>query len=664
MTITNHLASLKKKPILIGVFAVLGVLAVGVSLAIATGYVSPQQAFAQVFDGPPCCTIPPTPPLPPPGDVFDGPPCCTTPPIVPVPPILPPILPPVLPPVTPPLVPSAQCVFLSASATTITPGQSVALSWETVNATSITINHGIGVVTPTASGSIVVNPTTSTTYVATVTGATGSVNCEAAVTVSSTPPPPAQCVFLTGTPSVINAGDPVNLTWKTLNATAISIDNGVGSVTPVAEGSVIVHPTGNTTYVATVTGATGSVNCQTSVVVTTIEQGPACVSLTASASRIRSGDPVTLTWITTNAASISIDNGIGAVTPVGIGSVVVNPTANTTYTASVPGAVSNPGCQATVEIETGGGSCTSNCGGGGGGGNPRPHVLLSALKAPADQSFVYLSQIPYTGLDLGPWGTALYWIMLVLWSLAAAYLIFFNALPLAYRKVGVFGGSVREVLKQPVVTYAPAMVAVTEHVAHSAPVHEPSAPAVVDETPSAYQAHDGFRSFAAGSMLTIDDIVKGLAREAQVRPTASAHDIRPDFLAQEEPVMQAEPLPAYVPEAPATVSPFNEDVRTFIESLLKGDRDAVFGTIRGITRTGGDSEAFLTHAVCALDDAYRARVDGSVCHPDILAVTADCHPSFLERMVTALTTAVDGSYSTGVTGVKLAVTRALAIANG
>ena len=90
----------------------------------------------------------------------------------------------------------------------------------------------------------------------------------------------------------------------------------------------------------------------------------------------------------------------------------------------------------------------------------------------------------------------------------------------------------------------------------------------------------------------------------------------------------------------------------------------MFGTIRGITRTGGDSEAFLTHAVCALDDAYRARVDGSVCHPDILLVTADCHPSFLERMVTALTTAVDGSYSTGVTGVKLAVTRALAIANG
>src|SRR3989344_6341671 len=37
--------------------------------------------------------------------------------------------------------------------------------------------------------------------------------------------------------------------------------------------------------------------------------------------------------------------------------------------------------------------------------------------------YVTLSSVPYTGLDFGPWGTALYWSILVLLCLAMAYLI-------------------------------------------------------------------------------------------------------------------------------------------------------------------------------------------------------------------------------------------------
>ena len=36
---------------------------------------------------------------------------------------------------------------------------------------------------------------------------------------------------------------------------------------------------------------------------------------------------------------------------------------------------------------------------------------------------ISLAAVPYTGLDLGPWGTAVYWGFLVLWCLVAAYLI-------------------------------------------------------------------------------------------------------------------------------------------------------------------------------------------------------------------------------------------------
>jgi len=37
--------------------------------------------------------------------------------------------------------------------------------------------------------------------------------------------------------------------------------------------------------------------------------------------------------------------------------------------------------------------------------------------------YVTLSQVPYTGLDLGPFGTVIYWSFLILMSLVGAYLI-------------------------------------------------------------------------------------------------------------------------------------------------------------------------------------------------------------------------------------------------
>ena len=45
-------------------------------------------------------------------------------------------------------------------------------------------------------------------------------------------------------------------------------------------------------------------------------------------------------------------------------------------------------------------------------------------------------------------------------------------------------------------------------------------------------------------------------------------------------------------------------------------------------------------------------------------VTDHLATSFLEKFVTSLTTAIDGSYSMGVTGLKIALTRALAVAQG
>jgi peptidoglycan-associated lipoprotein len=76
---------------------------------------------------------------------------------------------------------------LSANPETIQTGQSTTLTWQTSNATDISID-GIGAVQ--ASGSQQVSPATSTTYTLTAKGAGGTQTATARVTVTTPPPPP------------------------------------------------------------------------------------------------------------------------------------------------------------------------------------------------------------------------------------------------------------------------------------------------------------------------------------------------------------------------------------------------------------------------------------------------------------------------------------------
>ena len=86
--------------------------------------------------------------------------------------------------------PSAPTVSLSASPTTISPGQSSTLSWSSANATSVTLSPNIGAVS--ASGTRTVAPLATTTYTVTATNAAGqSVSATATVNVTATAPPPS-----------------------------------------------------------------------------------------------------------------------------------------------------------------------------------------------------------------------------------------------------------------------------------------------------------------------------------------------------------------------------------------------------------------------------------------------------------------------------------------
>ena len=92
------------------------------------------------------------------------------------------------PPPPPPPAPTAPTASLSASPNTIDQGQSTTLTWQTTNATDVTID-GIGAVD--TSGSRQVTPSDSTTYHLVAKGAGGTQDASARVTVNAQPTPPA-----------------------------------------------------------------------------------------------------------------------------------------------------------------------------------------------------------------------------------------------------------------------------------------------------------------------------------------------------------------------------------------------------------------------------------------------------------------------------------------
>src|SRR5215468_612793 len=91
------------------------------------------------------------------------------------------------PPPPPPPPPAAPTASLTASPETIDKGQSSTLSWQTTNATDVSI-EGTGPVQ--ANGSQQVSPAESTTYTLSAKGAGGTQTATARVTVNAPPPPP------------------------------------------------------------------------------------------------------------------------------------------------------------------------------------------------------------------------------------------------------------------------------------------------------------------------------------------------------------------------------------------------------------------------------------------------------------------------------------------
>ena len=222
---------------------------------------------------------------------------------------------------------------------------------------------------------------------------------------------------ITATPANVTSGQSVSLVWTSSNATSGYMNPG-GSVS--ISGSQIVYPTNTTTYMLTVYNSQGMAgNCQVTVYANSYIPTPTpyyppynpqyyppyqnlYCTITAYPTSIQNGASSILSWTSYGAISAWLSDGLGNATL--NGTVSVRPESSRTYTL-------------TVRSTTG-----------------QTNTCATTVNVSGYYPYVSLTQIPYTGLDLGPIGNALYWLSLLSFAAAGAYLLVYykgNALTFA-----------------------------------------------------------------------------------------------------------------------------------------------------------------------------------------------------------------------------------------
>jgi hypothetical protein len=222
------------------------------------------------------------------------------------------------------LVAGAGCVNISptivafnADPATITDGTSATLIWNVSGTRSVSIDQGLGVLPP--AGSQVVSPHITTVYTLEARGIAGTVSKSVVINVNPAP----VVIDFSVNPAVINSGSSAALIWSVSTADSVSIDQGIGKVS--LNGEKLVAPTETTTYTITANDVSGTV---TKSLVLTVNP-PVVATFSIDPTVIDVGQSATLQWNVTGADSVTIDQGVGEVPPVG--SKAVAPNYTTTY---------------------------------------------------------------------------------------------------------------------------------------------------------------------------------------------------------------------------------------------------------------------------------------------------------------------------------------------
>lgn len=153
------------------------------------------------------------------------------------------------------------------------------------------------------------------------------------------------------TPDIIDEGQSSTLAWDVSGADTISIDQGVGSVS--ANGNSVVSPTVSTTYTLTATNTVGSTVQAVTLTVNPVN-APGITLFTADPPTLAEAGNVDLTWSTSDADTVSIDNGVCS-DCLTTGTTTVNLSATTTFTITASNSAGSS--QDTLTVTVGDGTC-------------------------------------------------------------------------------------------------------------------------------------------------------------------------------------------------------------------------------------------------------------------------------------------------------------------
>jgi outer membrane protein OmpA-like peptidoglycan-associated protein len=144
----------------------------------------------------------------------------------------------------------APTIWFTANPDVIRKGQSVTLTWQVANASTIEI-EGVGKVQ--ASGSRKVKITESVSYTLTAIGEGGEQTSTVEIEVTAEPAP---VILFSVNPESIQEGQSATLKWEVINANEVSIDGDIGRVQ--TKGSKQVKPKSNIAYTLTAVGEGGT----------------------------------------------------------------------------------------------------------------------------------------------------------------------------------------------------------------------------------------------------------------------------------------------------------------------------------------------------------------------------------------------------------------------
>lgn len=303
-------------------------------------------------------------------------------------------------------------------------GGIVSLDWKVVGATSVGISPAIGSVGLVGTRDL--NVTESTTYTLTAKDADGDeVSCLAPVAVADPTPDPFTCsnnVTFTASDYSIDRGDDSELNWNVTDADSVSIDKiGASGLS----GSETVSPSSDITYTLTAVKGSKTISCPLAIDVSTGGGGggggssPRC-DLEISDKVIDLGDTVTIRWDTSNATEVTLTDDRGEIIfttddylasdkkEYYDDSIKVKPTRDTEYTLIAERGSRDRECSVDVKVR---------------GDEDEPIVILESRNQQPLVAGISLTQVPYTGFEAGPIMTFFFYALLVVWALYISYLL-------------------------------------------------------------------------------------------------------------------------------------------------------------------------------------------------------------------------------------------------